>query len=235
MKKKNIIVICLFISLLTTACSENTGRENTQQSVTTIKEQTMTTTETSETNTDENPITLTEYNIFEKNYKNDLEYNGMEFMTKEQQKVFWLVTEVYSLYDSGPDNFWYDDPQALWVDGSVRVGDREYLHTGYTYESVIESYNSIMSEDIFSDAMKERYADYNGEFVVINGGGGGDPSFTGKIDFQLVSSDDSKLEFKVIAYYADPGTNESLGTQEYNCEMKKIDESWIVTKFEFWC
>lgn len=210
--------------------------ETTDETNATIEETTVPTVEeTTAVTTTEEPLELVDYDISNVVFTPWEEYSGIEFMTEEQQKAFWLAGYINMMFDFEVGMFW--DYKALPIPKpryeDMHILDSYFYHTGFTYGSVIQGFESVLSEDILSEIMEGKCADYNGEYVSSMGFTGSNPAFTEKMDFQFVSSDESKLEFKVIAYFADPATNASA-TKEYEYEMVKIDENWILTKFDMW-
>lgn len=180
-------------------------------------------------------VELTEYDINKAVYHYDLKCSGLDFLSEEQQRVFWLASFVYTSFDLDLSDFFY--VSGIEASEDDLIEDTIFYHTGFTYESVLNGFLSVLSENIVNDLIKEKCADINGEFVCGIGARGVNVSFMGTLDFEPIEVTDDIVKFKARAGYGDPesGTDEITSYEEVNFEMQKTDEKWIVTKFEMWC
>ena len=245
MKKISIFALTLISAILLCSCNENAGGENQQTSAqasettqaiqTTSAAQTAQTTEAT-TQLESEAVELTEYDINKiLSYEYYTEYSGLDFLSEEQQRVFSLASFVYKTFDLDLSYFFFSS--GIEISEDDHIEDTIFYHTGFTYESVLNGFLSVLSEDIVNDLLKEKSADLNGEFVCGAGARGGNVSFMGTLDFEPIEVTDDIVKFKALAGYGDPnsGTDEILSYEEVNFEMQKTDGKWIVTKFEMWC
>lgn len=239
--KISVLALALISAILLCSCNENAGGENQQTSAqtseTTQAVQTTQTAQTTEATTQSNAeaVELTEYDITKADYHHDLKCSGLDFLSEEQQRVFWLASFVYTSFDLDLSDFFY--ASGIEASEDDLIEDTIFYHTGFTYESVLNGFLSVLSEGIVSDLIKEKCADINGEFVCGIGARGGNISFMGTLDFESIEVTDDIVKFKARAGYGDPesGTDEITSYEEVNFEMQKTDGKWIVTKFEMWC
>lgn len=111
-----------------------------------------------------------------------------------------------------------------------------FYHTGYTYESVVKGFMSVLSREIVLDLLtRQKCGNINSEFACGIGAKGINVSFMGTLDFEPIEVTDDIVKFKALAGYGDPDTDEISSHKEFNFEMRKTDGKWIVTKFEMWC
>lgn len=177
---------------------------------------------------------LLEYDIFSIEYTVPEGYSGYEFLSEEQQRAFWLAEFVYYVLDLDTADFF--SISGIYRDETYHIEGTPFYHTGCTYESVVGSFTSVLSAEIVSELMYQKCGNLNGEFVCGIGARGAWLTFSGILEFQLVSITDDLVEFKAAAGLHDPEHPEAgiTGYEEHSFEMRRIDDKWIVTKFEFW-
>lgn len=231
MKKIKYLMILLPLFLSLCSCAEN---HNTQ-----VQEGTMDAPIKSDipvkddadlvTETQENVATeLKEFNIYDIQFTIE-DFPNAEFLSEEQERTFMLATFVYMTLDLDGDMFFrYNNIRPLY-NSEVRM-----CHTGFTYESVMNGFNSVLSENILSEKFKERYSELNGEFLCLDGARGASADFDCIKGVTPVEITDDKVSFQLTAAYADPGTKESLGETAFDFEMLLTDGHWVMTKYELW-
>lgn len=255
MKKTSILALALISAILLCSCSDNSktstqspqtsqtsqaaptpqASQTTQTTPTGQTPQTTQTEQITEATTQSNAeaVELTEYDINKAAYHYDLKCSGLDFLSEEQQRIFELASFVYTTFDLDLSEFFYASGIETSEDDSIE--DTIFYHTGFTYESVLNGFLSVLSEDIVNNLMEQKCADLNGEFVCGIGAKGGNISFMGTLEFEPVEVTDDIVKFKALAGYGDPGTDKITSYEEVNFEMQKTDGKWIVTKFEMWC
>lgn len=237
-KKISVLALALISAILLCSCNENAGGENQQTSAQASETAQVTqAAQTTEATTQSNAeaVELTEYDITKADYHYDLKCSGLDFLSEEQQHVFWLASFVCTSFELDQSDFFY--ASGIEASEDDLIEDTVFYHTGFTYESVLNGFLSVLSEGIVNDLIKEKCADINGEFVCGKGARGANVSFMGTLDFESIEVTDDIVKFKARAGYGDPesGTDEITSYEEVNFEMQKTDEKWIVTKFEMWC
>lgn len=157
------------------------------------------------------------------------EYSGMDFLSEEQQRVFWQADFIYTAFSLDSSVFF--SASGITSDESI---DSVYYRTGYDYDSVINAFKSVVSEDIVSELVEPKCKNNNGEFVCGIGAKGIDPSFMFILEFQELEASDSSVSFKATAYYGDPDETGVTSQREFKYQMDKVGGNWIVTQFELW-
>lgn len=172
---------------------------------------------------------LKQYDINAISFLPDEEYSGMDFLSEEQQRIFWQADFIYTAFSLDSSVFF--SASGINIDESI---DNVFYKTGYDYDSVINAFKSVVSADIVSELVEPKCQNNNGEFVCGIGAKGIDPSFMFVLEFEAVKADDNSVSFKAIGGYGEPDGTEIISHKEFNFQMDKIDENWIVTKFELW-
>lgn len=172
---------------------------------------------------------LKQYDINAISFTPTEEYSGMDFLAEEQQRVFWQADFIYTVFSS--DSSLFFSASGINSDESV---DNRFYKTGYDYESVINSFKSVLSEDIVNELIESKCENHDGEFVCGIGAKGINPSFMFVLEFEEVKANDNSVSFKALADYGDPEKNEITSQKEFNFQMDKVNGNWIVTRFEMW-
>lgn len=236
MKKISMLAVTLVSAILLCSCNKN--EEENQQTFAQAPQAAESAAQVTEASTQSNkePLNLKKYDINKAAFTPTEEYNGLDFLSEEQQQVFWLASFVYRVFDLDQSIFFYTSGIETPTDNLI--DDTAFYHTGFTYESVKNGFLSVLSEDIVNGLMTEqRCADINGEFVCGIGARGINPSFMFTLEFEPIEVTDDIVRFKALAGYGDPesGSDKVTSYQEVDFEMQKTNGQWIVTKFEMWC
>ena len=240
MKKVSLLALTVISAVILCSCSNNTGDENLQTSdqleLTVQTDQSVQTSQITEeaTQQETEAVELAEYDINKVlSYEYYSEYSGLDFLSEEQQRVFSLASFVYETFDLDLSDFFRSAGTELTEDNHIE--DTIFYHTGFTYESVMKGFSSVLSEDILKGLTEQKCVDINGEFVCGAGARGGNMSYMGTIEFEPVEVTDDIVKFKGKAGYGDPeNPDEILSYEEYDFEMEKVNGRWIVTKFKLW-
>lgn len=158
------------------------------------------------------------------------EYTGIEILSEEQQRAFWNAYYFYTIFDIDTAEFF----RFNHIDYNAKQNGFLYA-TGYSYDSVINGFKTVLSEEIVDSMLKEyNCANIDGEFYCGQGARGANIFFLDKLEFVAVEMSEEKAVFKINALYGDFDNEEVREYVEHNFEMILIDDNWIVTKFEFW-
>ena len=241
MKKVSLLALTVIFAAIFCSCSNSTSDENPQTSdqseltvQTTVQPVQTTQIDEETTQQESEAVELAEYDInkilFYEYYS---EYSGLDFLSEEQQRVFSLAGFVYETFDLDLSEFFRSAGTDLTEDNYIE--DTIFYHTGFTYESVMNGFSSVLSENILNGLTEQKCADLNGEFVCGAGARGVNMLYMGTIEFEPVEVTDEIVKFKGKAGYGDPeNPDEILSYEEYDFEMEKVNGKWIVTKFELW-
>ncbi|MGN0589100.1 MAG: hypothetical protein ACI4KO_06160 [Ruminiclostridium sp.] len=244
MKKTKIVALIMAVSLL---CSCGQGKplktEKTTEATTTAATTAETTSETtSETTaaTEETTVGTTaeataekpglkKFDINAVDYELYEEMTGFDLLSEKQQTAFKRATWIYTIMDLDSDLFF----RTLNIESDKIAEDYRY-HTGYSYDSVMNGFKTVLSEEILSDNY-DVWGNLEGEFICGIGARGADISFLGEIEFKDVVTEGDKTTFTLTATYGDlekpDGEKEYV---DYQFEITEIDGNAVFTKFEFW-
>ncbi len=220
---------------VTTTTAVSTEVQTTTAETTTVEITTATaeaTTTTVETTAEPAEIELKEYvfDIDVKEFPPYEEYTGIEILSEEQQRAFWNAYYFYTIFDMETDAFF----RFNHIDYNTKQNGILYA-TGYSYDSVINGFKTVLSEEIVDSILDEsKCAGIDGEFYCGQGARGADIFFLDELQFVAVEMTEEKAVFKINALYGDFDNEENREYVEHNFEMVLIDGNWIVTKFEFW-
>ena len=122
----------------------------------------------------------------------------------------------------------------------------QFMRTGVDYNSFDRYVRSVFTDDLaeglfLSDNL---YRNLDGELVVVESARGSNIFYVGRT-FELVSSDDNELKFKVIGYYSqiEVLTEEEFNelppeerewTEEFDITIVNTADGWKVSQFNFW-
>ena len=221
---------------VTTTTAVSTEAQTTTAETTTVEITTTTaeaTTTTAETTAEPAEIELKEYDFDNIEYVPFEEYTGIDFMTEEQQRSFWLATFVYEVFDLAGDSFFRTSGVEYDFYSQRPCGEICY-GSGFTYDSVMSEFRSVLSEEILNDIIWLTDINTNGEFACNDGARGASADFDFYLEFSPVEVTDEKVIFQITARYADPDNREEKSYVTYDYEMVYDNGNWIVTKFEFW-
>ena len=156
---------------------------------------------------------LKEFNIYDIQFTIE-NFPNVEFLSEEQERTFMLATFVYMTLDLDGDMFFrYNNIRPLY-------NSEVYMcHTGFTYESVINGFKSVLSENILNEKFKERFSELNGEFLCFDGARGVSADFDHIESITPVEASADKVTFQLTAAYSDPKTLESIGESTFDFEM----------------
>lgn len=180
---------------------------------------------------------LMEFNMNDIEFKTrTVECTGMEYLSEEQQRTFWNACFIYLVCEIDNADFFYCNTAN---DSFYGIPDGMWLHTGYSYSSVITGFLSVVSPDIlFNDFMKNiSHMNYNGEMLFINGCKGA--SYPESFEIIPGEITDDKVTFTLrckIYRYPEADMSEDENDLYYDCnfEMTKTDGNWIMTRFDKW-
>ena len=240
MKKTKIAAFLMAVSMLACSCGQSKPAETekiteaTTTAAATAETTTETTTATEETTAEttvaaEEKPQLKEFDINSINYELYEEMKGFDLLSEKQQTAFKRATWIYTIMDLDSYMFFY----SCGISATEIAEDYRY-HTGYSYESVMNSFKTVLSEEILGDD-KNVWSDYNGEFICGEGARGSNIDFLGQIEFKDVVTEGDKTTFTLTAAYGDWENPD--GEREYvdfPFEITEIDGNAVFTKFEFW-
>ncbi len=191
--------------------------------------------ESSVEKTAEIPVPLAEYNVRDYFHAETMSkgngyiyHLGSKFLTEEQLISFWLTYHFHFMFEI-ETSYFFDF-------SSIDFGERnaDFYSTGFTYESVMNSLKTFMSEEIIKEITSDKCADIDGEFYCGIGAKGARADFDDHIEFTPVEITDEKVIFQITARYANPDNPEEKSYYTYDYEMVLDGENWIMTKFELW-
>ena len=237
MKKVRIAVLFAAVCLLFCSCGQNkpAGTEKTTQATTTaattVETTTVTTVETTaETTvvTEEKPE-LKEFDINTVDYDLYWEIDGFEALTEKQQTAFSRAVWIKTISEMDGDLFF----RTFGIE-SNEIADEYRYHTGYSYDSVMNGFKTVLSEEILSENY-DVWGNLEGEFVCGQGARGSDISFLGELSISKVETEGDKTTFILTAAYGDWENPEGEKTYiDYNFEITEIDGNSVFTKFILW-
>ncbi len=181
------------------------------------------------------PVPLAEYNVRDYFHAETMSkgngyiyHLGSEFLTEEQCISFWLTYHFHFMFEI-ETSYFFDF-------SSINFGERnaDLYSTGFTYESVMNSLKTFMSEEIIKEITSDKCADIDGEFYCVMGAKGASVDFDDHIEFTPIEITDEKVIFQITARYANPDNPEEKSYYTYDYEMVFDGENWIMTKFELW-
>ena len=217
MKKRSLLSLTLALSLFLCSCAANQNAQSPDAPVT-----------TTEAVTTPEAKTLKEYDIDDVEFTLG-EFPDLEFLNDEQKRAFTLASFVYMAMDLNSSYFFGNDHADHVYNEETRM-----YHTGFSYESVMKGFSSVLSEDILSKLTEGRCTNLDGEFRCVDGARGASADFDRIKEAVPVEITDEKAVFQLVALYYDPQTEENTGELTFNFEMNLIDGKWKVTKYELW-
>lgn len=222
---KRFLAFALTVSTICMACSCGTNGASSSEQSSALSSSAV------DNSSAQTALNLKMYDINEISFTPTEEYSGMDFLSEEQQRVFWRADFIYTAFSLDLSEFFR--ASGIDSDESNRT-DSGLYRTGYDYDSVINAFKTVVSADIVSELVEPKCQNDNGEFVCGNGAKGINPSFMFTLEFEKVEATDSSVSFKAVAGYGEPDGTEVTTTKEFNFQMDKVGENWIVTKFEMW-
>lgn len=244
MKKTKIAAFILAVSMLFCSCGQSKSTETekiteaTTTAVTTAETSAETTTETTavteettaETTvgTEEKPE-LKEFDINSINYELYEEMKGFDLLSEKQQTAFMRATWIYTVMNLNSQLFF----------GTCNISESEIAeeyryHTGYSYDSVMNGFKTVLSEEILS-GHQNVWGNLDGEFICGDGARGANIFFLDEIEFKDVVTEGDKTTFTLTATYGDwenpDGEREYV---DYPFEITEFDGNSVFTKFSFW-
>lgn len=168
-----------------------------------------------------------------------------EFMNEEQGTAFanahYLVAQ--SLFNSSMGLSAENGTADLLVNSDTPV---QFMRTGVDYNSFERYVRSVFTDDLAEGLFlgDYTYRNLDGELAVADSARGSNIFYVGR-SFELVSSDDNELKFKVIGYYSQIAVltedeyNELLPedrdwSEEFDITIVKTADGWKVSQFNFW-
>lgn len=248
MKKTKIGALIMAVCLLSCSCGQSKPAETekvteaTTTAVTTTETTAVTTTETTaETTTATEETTaettaeaeekpeLKEFDINTVDYEFYEEMKGFDLLTEKQQTAFKRATWIYTIMDLDSDLFF----RTLNIESDEIAEDYRY-HTGYSYDSVMNGFKTVLSEEILS-VNHDVWGNFEGEFICGEGARGANIFFLDEIEFKDVVTEGDKTTFTLTATYGDwdnpDGERDYIDSQ---FEITEIDGNAVFTKFTFW-
>ncbi len=168
-----------------------------------------------------------------------------QFMNEEQGTAFanahYLVAQ--SLFNSSMGLTAENGRVDLLLYNDTPV---QFMRTGVDYYSFDRYVRSAFTDDLAEGLFlnDNSYRNLDGELVVAESARGSNIFYVGR-GFELVSSDENELKFKVIGYYSQIGVlteeeyyelpeEEREWTEEFNITIVKTADGWKVSQFNFW-
>ena len=250
MKKTKIGALIMAVCLLSCSCGQSKPAETekvteaTTTAVTTAETTSETTTATEETAAEttaaettvaettaeaEEKPELKEFDINTVDYELYEEMKGFDLLTEKQQTAFKRATWIYTIMDLDSDLFF----RTLNIESDEIAEDYRY-HTGYSYDSVMEGFKTVLSEEILS-VNHDVWGNFEGEFICGEGARGANIFFLDEIEFKDVVTEGDKTTFTLTATYGDwdnpDGERDYIDSQ---FEITEIDGNAVFTKFTFW-
>ena len=240
MKKTKTAALITAVCLLFCSCgqgkpSETEKTTETTTTAATTAETTAETTAATEETTAETTVEtevkpeLKEFDINSIDCELYEEMTGFDLLSEKQQTAFKRATWIYTVMSLDSYLFFYE----CNIEAKEIAEDYRY-HTGYSYDSVMNGFKTVLSEEILS-GNHDVWGNLEGEFICGIGARGADISFMGEIEFKNVVTEGDKTTFTLTAAYGDwenpDGEKEYV---DYGFEITEIDGNAIFTKFEFW-
>ena len=230
MRKIKYLFISLSLCLLLCSCTQ--GQPARTEEGSTVNSLDASGSENEQTADDSQAVEaeFKEFNIYDVQFELSEECAGIEFLNREQQQTFRLATFVYTVCDLDSSEFF----RCANPKDSFPSQESPFYSTGFTYESVMNGFKSVISEDILDELVQDVCDELNGEFVCSIGARGASADFDGHLEFAPVEVTNQKVVFQITASYSDPETFESVGESAFNFEMTLVDGRWVMTEYEFW-
>jgi len=239
--KKYSLIICIMLSLsLMTSC---TTKDKSSSDLDTSQTSVTTPTQTSEIK----PISLKDFDIKDFGYTSD---DGLDvsFLDSDLQKLFREASFVAFLLSHGGDGYFESlgeiectssfkiHSDNMYVENNEIVEKTHYSRSGINYLSFTVKISELFTVRGESEWIRDeyRYKDVNNELWYMAGARGSSLGFN-RIEFELTSQTDDKIEFKGIAYFDDEFTpNQPNYTEEHNYVIVKTANGWRFDEFEVW-
>ncbi len=245
---KKILVLLICVALLCGCNSEKQGDETTTTAsaettapivgIAEEAEEVIAETpeeESKEETGDEDKNGLLTYDL-EKAIENDETYKGAEkisFLNPEQQKVFEKAFYIKLMLNLDTSYFWSGIGEKPYENAEM-VGGTICMRTGYSYESVMSEFCSVLSEEIVEKDGGSGICNADGEFAISDGARGADIGYD-HIEFvPEPTKNDPDVVFKGIATYCDPDSGEVTHTKDYIFRMEKTNNGWKFKEFSLW-
>lgn len=252
MKKILIIAFVVMICTVLSACKFVTDRgENLPQTEPPVTDPVQTeppqTEPLTETTTTAPAVTYREFDKKLSDMSDSSAYfmDLPQFMNEEQGTAFanahYLVAQ--SLFESSMGLTAENGRVDLLLNGDTPV---QFMRTGVDYYSFDRYVRSVFTDDLAEGLFlgDYTYRNIDGELVVAESARGSNIFYVGRT-FELVSSDDNELKFKVIGYYSQIGvlTEEEFNelppeerewTEEFDITIVNTADGWKVSQFNFW-
>lgn len=241
MKKSIILSLICCVFILVVGCENNNIQkaENSDEIVSTSAENTSKNIE----NTNHSTFEIKEFNfenvkdfVYENTY--DLSFLSEELQTKFYQAKFlaYEFTSGYSriyLINNKPEPF----PITVKnTDEENKEEYKSYICYSIDYNSFENTLKGIFTDDYCQKIIDEKnFINYNGKLACICGDRGYNIHFR-KIEFELISQDENKIEFKGTAYYSSGDINDTNinYSKEYIFTIINTEDGWKFDTFPIW-
>lgn len=195
------------------------------------------TTATEEATAAPEKIELKEFDFDNIEYIPVEEYTGIDFLTEEQQRSFWLATFVYEVFMLDGSEFFRLNKieYETYSQRLIYTSPLNCYGTGFTDDSVWNEISTVFSGNILFEITQHKIASSDDfEFAIWDGARGASADFDYHLEFAPVEITDEKVTFQITARYADPDNREEKSYYTYDYEMVYDSGNWIMTKFELW-
>ncbi len=156
---------------------------------------------------------------------------GADFLTAEQMAAFRQA--YYVVYCLELDSGTFHQGIGSEYDEAKLVPDTYHFRTGYSYDSVMSEFCSVLSEEYLT-SRSDVFGGYDGEFAMGIGARGGNIFYLGELRFEPIEVTEEMVSFKLLAKYGDPDNPDDFAYEENLFAMEKQGENWVFTQFSLW-
>jgi len=233
--KKYSLIICIILTLsLMTSCGnkdKSSSDDNTSGASVTTTTTTTTPTEATTATTTTVPFPKSENlkDFVPSSFKNYENYKSIQpnFLNDDMKTLFVDCAYIAYLFNFG------GEIAGITIDLN---GVNEYLRTGIDYNSFRKYISNVFTSKCQENLHMDSYifSEFNGELWSLAVAKGGKLGFN-RVEFELTSQTDDRIEFKGIAYFDDEFTpNQPNYTEEHNYVIVKTADGWQFDQFELW-
>jgi len=238
MKKNLVLCIVCCILILTFGCEANNGK------IKTSLEDTSSYVSEEYVKNSELPFQLEEFSFDNvQDYVYEDSYD-LSFLTEDLQNKFYQAKFLAYEFDSGYSRIYLinnnNSPTPIKIK-TQNISDKNpeeyisYICYNIDYTSFNNALLTLFTKEYLNNIEKNNhFINYNGKLACISGDRGYDITFR-KIEFELISQDKDRIEFKGTAYYTSGDITSDIDySKDYKFIILKTENGWRFSTFPIW-